>query len=312
MAEDIKQENYGPAFTQVGDHNQQHVHIERAFLQAAPLEYEDARKLIRQSIQTFLSHLSGLKEARHSTRENAAEEYVQQAERVTRPLVEALAQGVLRMPGAVLDPEVERLFEAVLEFEGLTEFHGGNNALNASFYPLYLIALGLLGTAAVNGHVSGLRGLVAPTIRWGSETLPWLILLPLLNTLGRLLTDHPHAESAGITVVSDRASRKLFEPGGWLKDVLPAAGGRKYFVPTEALLGMLVFGAQQCRQSRAGDVRLNLLMGRYLFAPDEAIPLLGRWAQELERAQFTLDWFPDGVQALHAWYVSDLGRRSGW
>lgn len=307
MAEDFKQENHGPAFTQVGDHNQQHVHLHGS--QAAQ---QQTMQAVQAAIRTFLRRLQGLKDTRQrlTLQEDGAESYAAEVERVTRPLVEALVQGVLTLPDERLSPELEGLIESVLEEEDLTTFYAGRRDNNWRVYPLYLLCLGVLGAGVVDGRVNGIRGLLTPQIEWAGQTVPWLILVILINPLAERLDGEPlHLD---VTRLSRRVGPLLFGEQAWIHAALPAASREKYFTRTEAMLAMLVYGAQERRYVDPGDIRYQALLGEYIYQP-QVRPLLAERARALDAAGVALSWLPQGFTALYGRYLKFAEPRfQGW
>lgn len=307
MAEDVKQENHGPAFTQVGDHNQQHVH-----LHGSQAVQHETLQAVRAAIQTFLRRLPALQDTRQRLAlcEDGAEQYAAEVERLTRPLVEALARGVLHLPDERFSPELEGLIERVLAGEDLVTFYAGRRDNNWRLYPLYLLCLGVLGAGTMQGQVSGLRGLLTPQIEWAGQTVPWLILMTLINPLAERLDGEPlHLD---VTRLSRRVGPLLFGERAWLHAALPAAGGEKYFTRSEALLAMLVYGAQERRYVDPGDIRYQALLGEYIYQP-QVKPLLAERARVLDAAGVAVSWLPQGFTALYGRYLKFVEPRfQGW
>lgn len=72
----VNQSFAGPTFSQTGNDNKQYVSIDRALIQAAPLDYDPALSLLRRAIRDFINQLPRLNKIRHSLDEDAAMAYM--------------------------------------------------------------------------------------------------------------------------------------------------------------------------------------------------------------------------------------------
>lgn len=232
---------------------------------------------------------------------------------ITRSLVEALAQGVLRIPDDLFSRELETLIHGVLEEEELTEISSHHTVQGPAVFPLYLIAFGVLGAGTLTGKTTGMRGLLAPAIRWDHVELPWMVLLTGVKEMMQLVRQHKPQ-----FFISEWVEKQLLGESGWLRDVSPAAARPsstlKWFLTTESVLAMLHHGAQELKyQYGLKNERVPFLVGRYAMEADIAQPTLAGRVREITDAGTTSDWFPAGYDALHTRFLKEAGRRlAGW